>query len=124
MEILIRIAAAVVGVLLIYSVMKTLKQKKMSVGQSMLWLLAGLVIILGSAFPQLLRLVALLTGKEDNPSVPIFFLAIAILGFISFSHAKELSVMRAQMTELTEQVSVLKYELTEKQVLQRGRRTD
>jgi len=120
---LLRIVFILVGVLLIFVVMKTMKKKKMSAAQSLAWLFTGVVMILLGDFPEISVWFAGLFDVQWAPAM-LIFLAIVIIAFICFNHAKEISVLRAQITELTEQVSVMKFELQDKSVLNKGTRED
>lgn len=121
MSIVLRIVVAAVGIFLIYSVIGEMKKKKLSAAQSLLWLFAGIVLIILGIFPGIVHWLADIFGVSWPPALLVFF-AFVILGFISLNHAKEISVLRAQVTELTEQVSVMKYQLQEKQVINKGSR--
>ena len=113
---ILTLVAIAVGVMMILSVMNAMKKKKMSAAQSILWLLSGCIVIILGIFPSIVHVIADIFGIVWQPAV-LLFGAVVILAFICFGFAQEVSVMRSQITELAEQVSVLKYELQEKDIL-------
>ena len=117
MSLVLKIVAVAVGIVFIYWILATLKAKKLSASQSMLWLLAGVIVILVGLFPSVLQWAADLLGIWWAPGL-LLFIAVVLLGFICFNYAREISVMKMQIAELTEQLSVLKFDLKEKNVLQ------
>ena len=116
MSILLKILAVTVGIAFIYRVFITLKEKKLSASQSLPWLLGGVIIILVGIFPSILKWAADLLNIWWNPAL-LLFVAVILLIFICFDYAREISVMKMQITELTEQLAILKFDLEEKDIL-------
>ena len=117
MNILLKICAVAVGITFIYWILATLKAKKLSASQSILWLLGGLFVILVGIFPSILKWMAHLLGIWWAPGL-FLFTAVVLLVFICFNYAREISVMKMQITELTERLTILKFDLEEKNILQ------
>ena len=119
MSLILKLIAVLVGLVLMFSVLKTMKAKKMSAAQSIPWFLAAVLIIFLGTFPGLVGVFADYLGIWWHPAV-LLFASVVILAFIGYSHTKELSVMRSQLTELSEQVAVLKHELRKKEIIHEG----
>ena len=117
MSILLKIIAVAVGILFICKIFMTLKEKKLSAAQSLLWLLGGIIVILVGIFPSVLKWAANLLNIWWAPGL-LLFVAVVLLIFICFNYAREISVMKMQITELSEQLAILKFDLEEKNILQ------
>ena len=109
MSILIQIAAVVIGLAMILWVLDTMKKKKLNEAQSIFWLIGAVGIIILGIFPQLLSWMAGLLGIWWEPAILLFFLIILLL-FITFNHTREISVLLNQLTELSMQIALLKYD--------------
>lgn len=90
-------------------VTRTAKQKKMNEVQSIFWFIGAIGIIFMGLFPGVLAWMANILGVWWAPAILIFFLIVLLL-FIGFNHAKEISILKAEVTELSMQVSLPKYE--------------
>lgn len=110
----IKIIAIAIGVILIIMVVVSMKKKQISDYQGILWLIVAVFIIVLGAFPRIVRALADLLGIWWAPSVLLFSDAV-LIGFILFNHSKEISMLKTQLTELTMQVSILKYEKEKEQ---------
>lgn len=108
----ITIIAIAIGVILIIMVGISMKKKQISDYQGILWLVAAVLIIILGAFPRIVNLLARVFGIWWAPSVLLFSAAV-IIGFICFNHSKEISVLKAQISELAMQLSIMKAEKAE-----------
>lgn len=109
MSILVNIITIAVGIVLILFVLRLVSQKKMSEGQSVLWMLAGVVIIVLGIFPDLIKLIANRLGIYYAPSVLWLAVAIVLL-LILFRNSTVLSRHSDQIHELSIQVALLREE--------------
>ena len=109
MSIGITVIAIAIGVILIVLVVTSMKKKQISDYQGILWLLAAILIIVLGAFPKLVNIMARLLGIWWAPAILLFANAV-LTGFILFNHSKEISILKAQVTELSMQVGILKAE--------------
>ena len=123
MGIALKILTVMVGIVFICRIFITLKEKKLSAGQSLPWLLGGVSIILVGIFPSVLKWAAGLLNIWWTPAL-FLVAAIVLLIFICFNYAREISVMKMQITELTEQLAILKFDLEEKNSLQDKKETE
>ena len=112
MSIGITIIAIAVGVILIVMVCVSMKKKQISDYQGIIWLIAAVIIIVLGAFPRLVNILAQLLGIWWAPAILLFSDAV-LIGFICFNHSKEISILKAQVNELSMQVSILKAEQKE-----------
>lgn len=106
---ILKIFAVLVGVFMMCMVTRTAKQKKMNEVQSIFWFIGAIGIIFMGLFHGVLAWMANILGVWWAPAILIFFLIVLLL-FIGFNHAKEISILKAEVTELSMQVSLLKYE--------------
>ena len=105
----ITIIAIAVGIIMLWRVGVAMKKKQISDYQGLFWIIAGLLIIILGAYPGLVGALADLFGIWWPPAVLLFADAV-LIGFLIFSHSKEISVLKEQIMELSEQVSILKAE--------------
>lgn len=103
----ITIVAVLIGAVLIVMVGISMKKKQISDYQGILWLIAAVLIIILGAFPRIVHFLAGLFGIWWAPSVLLFANAV-LIGFICFNHSKEISILKAQVSELAMQVSIMK----------------
>ena len=111
----ITIIAIAVGAILLIMVGLSMKKKQISDYQGILWIITAILIIIFGSYPGLLGMLANLLGVWWAPAVLLFADAV-LIGFICFIHSKEISVLKAQITELSEQVSILKAEKREEKI--------
>ncbi len=109
MNIILTLAAISVGLLIIFSVLKTGKNRLINEVNALVWLMGGAGIIFLGIFPDIITSSARLLEIYWPPAVLIFFLLVLIF-LILFSHTKSVSVLTNQVTELTTHVSLLKHE--------------
>ena len=110
MSLILKILTVAVGILFICKIFMTLKEKRLSASQSVLWLLGGFIVILVGIFPSILKWAADLLGIWWAPGL-FLFAAVVLLVFICFNYAREISALKMQITELTEQLAILKMNL-------------
>lgn len=109
MGLILKIIAVVIGITMLYVVGQTTKRKKMNEVQSVFWLIGAFGIIVMGLFPGILSWTADFLGVWWPPSILIFFLLVLML-FLLFNHAQEISILRAEINELSMQLSLLKHE--------------
>lgn len=112
MTLAVSLLIAAIGILLIGIVIKSIVKKKITERQGLLWLLAGLIIVVGGLFPDLTKKLAAALGVVYAPSL-IFTLAILAIYFIVFLCTLWISGLTANMQELAMQVALLNHENSE-----------
>ena len=108
----ITIIAIAVGIILLVMVGLSMKKKQISDYQGIVWIITALLIIIFGAFPGILGFLADILGVWWAPAILLFADAV-LIGFICFIHSKEISLLKAQVTELSEQISILRAERQE-----------
>lgn len=109
MGLILKIIAVIIGLAMVYVVGQAMKKKKMNEVQSVFWLVGAVGIIFMGLFPGTLSWAADFLGVWWPPSILIFFLLVLIL-FVLFNHAQEISILRAEINELSMQISLIKHE--------------
>ena len=117
MNIVLKILTVTVGIVFICRLFISMKEKELSASQALLWLQGGVIVILIGIFPDILKWAAGLLNIWWAPAL-FLFVVVVLLIFICFNYAREISVLKMQITELTQQLVLLKMDLEEKDILQ------
>jgi hypothetical protein len=107
-----RIISIAVGVIMLVIIFRMTLRKKSNEGNSMIWMLASLVLIINSFFPQILDYVCVWLGVEYQPMLPVT-IAIAFLIVFVFYLSISLSVSDSKINELSIQISLLNNDIIE-----------
>ena len=110
MSLLLKITGLCVGFAMAALVCVTMKNKKMNEVQGILWIIAAFVIIILCLFPSIVGWAANIFGIIWPPAVVVFIMVV-LLAFIIFNHSKEITILKAQIAELSEQLAITKHEL-------------
>ena len=100
-------------VLLMVSIILILRKGKLSTKYAILWLFAGIIMILLIVFPQILNFLTNLLGFEVQSNM-IFSIFIGILLFISLSLTIIISGQKDKINSLIQEVSMLKEKINKK----------
>ncbi len=109
MSFIITLTAVLVGLMIIFWVIKASKKKQMNEIHALVWLVGAVGLIALGIFPEIMIWVADAIDVFWPPSILIFFLLVLAF-FMLFSHSKSVSVLANQVTELTMNLSLLKHE--------------
>ncbi len=109
MSILVNVATVIVGMGLIFYVIRLVVKKQMSESQSVLWIVIGAIAIILGIFPGLIPWIASLLGIWYAPSVLLLVATIGLL-LILFRNSIVVSVHEDEIHELTIQIALLKDE--------------
>ena len=109
MSILVNVATVIVGMGLIFYVIRLVVKKQMSESQSVLWIVIGAIAIILGIFPGLISWIASLLGIWYAPSVLLLVATIGLL-LILFRNSIVVSVHADEIHELTIQIALLKDE--------------
>lgn len=91
---------------LIY-VIREVRKKKFSIKESFWWVIATIVMLLLSIFPYSIDWVAKQLNIAYAPSL-LFVLCFIFLLFINFRHSRKITEQQIKITELAQEVSILK----------------
>ena len=97
----------ILSVLCMIYVIHIVRKKKLSIGESFWWFFASIIMLLLSIFPYTINWLAKIFNIAYPPSL-LFVFCIVFLVFINFRATKKLSELQSKVTELAQQVSILK----------------
>lgn len=98
----------VVAFAMIIYIFISVRQEKLSVQSSFGWIIASILMLILAIFPKSLDWVASSLGIEYPPA---FFLTLCVvlLFAISFSYGKKIANLQAKITDLTQEINILKF---------------
>lgn len=108
MSVTLRITLIVGSLLFVVVVFSVVNRKKLQLGDTLLWLLVSLILILGAVFPQLFVWASKLIGIE-TPSNFIYLIAVAALFVLVFHLTVQLSRLQAQTRRMVQMISIDNY---------------
>jgi hypothetical protein len=97
-----RIVAAVVAVVFMAFILDLIRRHRIQERYSVVWFLAGLALMVGAAFPDLLEVVADLMGVRDT-NVALFSLLILLLLGLALNFSVIVSRQAEQITRLAQE---------------------
>ena len=103
----------VISIFCILYVASEVRKKKFSIKESFWWMMAAIAMLLLSIFPYSINWLAKLVGVAYPPSL-FFVFCIIFLVFINFRSSKKITEHQEKITELAQQVSILKQEINTK----------
>ena len=98
-----------IGLFFIIYILLIVRNKNFSESKSLFWIFGGIIILILSIFPNLIKQFAFYIGIEYGPSA-LFLLAIVILVYIVFRQDQEISDLNEKVKELAQLVALLKKE--------------
>ena len=108
MSVTLRITLIVGAFLFVVLVFSVVNRKKLQLGDTLLWLLVSLILILVAVFPQLCVWASKLVGIE-TPSNFIYLIAVAALFVLVFHLTVQLSRLQRQTRRLIQMISLNNY---------------
>ncbi len=103
----------VIGIILIIYIIKSVMNKNFDMYESILWIMATVVIIILAIFPKSLDLISTKIGISYSPSL-VFLLALVFLLFINFKQSRIINEQKLKTAELAQQLAILKEKVEEK----------
>lgn len=91
-----------------------LRKERLKERHAIWWILAGLVALLFSVFPNLLTTLSDFTGF-DIPSNMVFFISIAVLFLVAIQTSTEITRLEEKTRTLGERVAILELRLSQKE---------
>lgn len=88
-----------IGILLIVYIFLNVQKHLMSEGESILWMVGAVFILILAIFPDIIILLANLVGITYAPSL-LFFLTSVFLLIFSFRNSQQLSILAEKNKEL------------------------
>ncbi|MDD4376372.1 MAG: DUF2304 domain-containing protein [Clostridia bacterium] len=106
----VNIFYAIVGIMLAIYILNSVKNNKFDIGESIIWILGTLVIIILAIFPNLMTYLANSVGIEYAPSL-FFLMCIIFLLLINFRNTKKISKQQEKIVALVQELSIIKNKL-------------
>jgi hypothetical protein len=97
-----RILAAVLAIVFMLLILELIRRDKLQERYSVIWLLAGVGMLAGAAFPGLLELVADAMGVRDT-NVALFSIVLLLLLGLALNFSVIMSRQSAQITRLAQE---------------------
>lgn len=94
-------------------VIEMLRRRRLRERHAGWWIVAGLLAILISVFPQLLESAASLLGFEAPVNL-VFFVSLFILFLVALQHSSELTKLEAQNRAIVERLIILELKVQER----------
>lgn len=102
-----RIYFAIIGIFSTIYIIHEIRKKRFSIQESFWWVIASFIMLLLSIFPYSINWIANKFGVEYPPSL-FFVFCIIFLVFINFRNSKKISEQQIKITELAQQLSIIK----------------
>jgi hypothetical protein len=102
-----RIVAAVIALAFMLMILDLIRRDRLQERYSVIWLLAGLGMLAGAAFPGLLELVADLMGVRDT-NVALFSIVLLLLLGLALNFSVLMSRQADQITRLAQELALEK----------------
>ena len=102
-----RIVAAIIALAFMLMILELIRRDRLQERYSVIWLLAGLGMLAGAAFPGLLELVADLMGVRDT-NVALFSLVLLLLLGLALNFSVLMSRQADQITRLAQELALEK----------------
>ena len=103
----VNIFFVVVAIISIIYILYEIRKEKLSVSDSMFWLLGCLVIAILSIFPNIIIYISNFVGIEYAPSL-LFLLAIISLIGLNFKQVKRIRKLEEKITDLAQNLAIIK----------------
>ena len=102
-----RIVAAVIALAFMLMILELIRRDKLQERYAVIWLLAGLGMLAGAAFPGLLELVADIMGVRDT-NVALFSIVLLLLLGLALNFSVLMSRQADQITRLAQELALEK----------------
>ncbi len=103
----------IVSIISMIYIIHEIRQKRFTIKESFWWIMAALGMLILSIFPYSIDQIAKFLGISYPPSL-LFVLCDIYLIFIIFRNSKRIAEQQAKITELAQNVAILKEKIDEK----------
>ena len=97
----------IVAIIAMIYVITEVKKGKFSIKESFWWIISSIIMLFLSIFPYSINWIAKIFGVEYPPSL-FFVFCIIFLVLINFKNSKKISEQQIKITELAQQLTILK----------------
>lgn len=108
-----RIYFILISLLAVIYIINDIRKKRFSIKESFWWTVAAIIMLGLSIFPYSIDYVAKIFGVTYPPSL-FFVFCILFLTFINFKNSKKIAEHQMKITELAQQLAILKEKNNEK----------
>ena len=99
----------IIVLILIFYMVHEIRKKRFSIKESFWWMIASLIMLVLAIFPYSIDWIAEKFGIEYPPSL-LFVLCIIFLVLMNFRNSKRISEQQMKITELAQNLAILKSE--------------
>lgn len=103
----------IIAILCIIYIVSVVRKRKFSVKESFFWMVAAFLMLLLSIFPYSIDFIAKIFGVEYPPTLFLVF-CIIFLVFVNFRNSKRIAEQQEKITELAQNIAILKESYNEK----------
>lgn len=97
----------ILSLCIFYYIIKEVKDNKMSIYESLLWILGSIGIIILSFFPKIIDKIAISLKISYPPSL-LFTLCILFLILIAFRNSRRIAILQEKVIALAQEITILK----------------
>jgi hypothetical protein len=108
-----QIVFIILGLSLLVFILSRVKNKLFSEKESLIWIIAGLIVLVFSIFPSLLDILAHFLGVVYQPTA-LFLMTFFAIVLILLRKEQQLTQMNEKIKELAQQIAILEEEIRRK----------
>ena len=97
----------ILSVFYLLFIINYVRKGNFSVTESFFWVVAGIIILILSIFPNIIIFLAKLIGVDYAPSL-LFVICILFLGMLIFRNSKRITDLDEKVNTLAQEIAILK----------------
>lgn len=106
MSVILKITIILLGIIFVVTVIYLLVKKRINERNSFFWLGGSLVILILSIMPDILEIIARITGVDYPPTL-LFLLSILVILFILLHQSIQISILQDRCRELSQHMAIV-----------------
>ena len=110
MSTVLKIFLCIILVIQLVLIIVTMRKKNMSMKYATIWIVLTLLMFVAVLFPHFIIVFSKFCGFEATSNM-VFLIAFFVLFYMSFVQTISISKMRNQITDLIQEISILKKEI-------------
>ena len=108
-----RIYFIIISIISVLYIVHDVRLKRFTIKESFWWVIASMIMLLLSIYPYSIDYIAKKVGINYAPSL-LFLICIVFLILINFRNSKRISEQQAKITELAQNLAIIKEEIRKK----------
>ena len=100
-------------IIIICYIVSSVRKNELSIKESFLWTIGGIVGLIFSIFPKGFDGLAKILGIDYPPSL-LFLIFIIFLLLLNFRYSKMISIQQVKINELSQQIAIIKEKIRKK----------